>query len=244
MGYVYKWTSPSGKGYVGGSKRDKRHRKNEHKSNASGCFALKHAIQKYGINNMKYEILVDDIPLEDLDRVEQEMQDLHRTLKPNGYNMMKVGQFKDKYASSRKHQARCAEVMGSERMLKRKRELWQEDEFRGKQLVSRREAQGGAEHVAGRRAVFEAKRNERFAGMAEPDRMVHAEFARRDAVQGARKTIRKGSMAANRDPMAEVVAVYGDGSEWQQWKAQYPGEAKEAMARNPASRSPTLSDAS
>jgi len=121
--------------------------------------------------------------------------------------------------------------MGDEDHCKRKRELWQDEEYRAGQLATRREVHGGAEHVAGRRAVFQAKRLKAMEGMEEPDRVVHAEYARRDAVQGARKTIKKGTMTSDRDPMKEVVEVYGDGSEYKTYKALFPEETRGAMEK-------------
>lgn len=231
-GHIYKWTSPSGKGYVGQSRRAQRHRKNEHNSGGSSCHALKHAFKKYGKDNMRYEVLADNVPIEELDQREQEMVDLHQTLKPNGYNQIKVAQFKDKCGAIRNHQARCKEVMGSERMRNRKSEMWHDDaEWRAQQIATRKRAQGNIEHVEGRRSVFEAKRKALEATMSEPDRMLHAELARRDAVQGARRTIRNG-VGKDRDPMAEVIAVYGDGSAWKAWKAVHPAEAKAAAAKH------------
>lgn len=228
-GHIYKWTSPSGKGYVGQSKRAPRVRINEHSCDADNCYGIRHAIKKYGKDRMKYEILIDDVELEDLDRLEQEMQDLHRTLKPHGYNQCRVGQMKDKRGSARNHLEKCKEAMETEENRERVREQWRDPKFRAKQDASRRRVHGGVDHVAQRRAVFEAKRKAKEATMTEPERMVHAEFARRDAVQSARKTIRKGSHTPDREPMAEVIATYGDGSAWKEWKAKHPDKAREAI---------------
>ena len=45
------------------------------------------AIQKYGADNFKYEILLSDIPVEEIDKIEQEYILKYNTLTPNGYNV-------------------------------------------------------------------------------------------------------------------------------------------------------------
>lgn len=230
-GFIYKYTSPSGKGYVGQSYREGRHRKNEHNSKASGCFAFKHAVSKYGMERMKYEVLLENVPIEDLDRLEDEMMIKHKTLVPHGYNMCRAAQIADKVGKIKNHRLRCAEVMGSERMRQAKSDIWKNEEWKAAALERRREIHGGSEHVNKRRAVFQAKRKTFQATLSEPDRILHAEMARRDAVQGARKTIRKGTYTPDRDPMAEVIEVYGDGSEWKSYKVSHPNEAKAAHRR-------------
>ena len=88
-GLVYKISSPSGKAYIGQSYRARRHRKNEHKCAASGCYGIKHAIAKYGWEAMHWEVLVDNVPIQDLDAVEDAMVDQHQTRKPKGYNIIR-----------------------------------------------------------------------------------------------------------------------------------------------------------
>jgi hypothetical protein len=68
-GIIYKITSPSGKAYVGQTVRSFEKRMQEHKSKFSGCTYLKRAIQKYG-DEMKYEIIEEDVPQEHLDERE------------------------------------------------------------------------------------------------------------------------------------------------------------------------------
>jgi group I intron endonuclease len=62
---IYKYTSPSGKCYVGQTHKEER-RKQEHQWEAAGgsTFPFHCAIRKYGIDNFEYEVICKDIPEE------------------------------------------------------------------------------------------------------------------------------------------------------------------------------------
>ncbi len=89
MGAIYKLTSPSGKEYIGQTQqaldeRIKQHTKQPH------CVALYAAIQKYGIESFKVEILCecDD---RHLDMLEKVFIAEYNTLCPYGYNIRTGG---------------------------------------------------------------------------------------------------------------------------------------------------------
>ena len=228
---MYMYTSPSGKSYVGQSRRDARHRKNEHKSSASGCHALRHAMQKYGMQAMKYEVLEDDVPVLDLDRRELYWVEFHGTLQPRGYNLIRPGQFRDKLGAVRTHKTRCAEVMGSQSKRQRKRDLWLDDAYCAKQRESRLKVQAEPARVQKRRTLYAARRHGSWVGADNATRAYVAELARRDAVQGARRAIARGThVRSGRDPLAEVVEMHGDGLEWARFRAENVREAREVMA--------------
>jgi group I intron endonuclease len=84
-GIIYKITSPSGKAYVGQTIRSLKIRMQQHKSKYSECTLLKRAIDKYG-DEMKYEIIEDNIPQEQLDEREIYWINELNSLAPNGYN--------------------------------------------------------------------------------------------------------------------------------------------------------------
>ena len=84
-GIIYKITSPSGKVYVGQTIRSLKIRMQHHKSKYSECTLLKRAIDKYG-DEMKYEIIEDNIPQEQLDEREIYWIKELNSLAPNGYN--------------------------------------------------------------------------------------------------------------------------------------------------------------
>jgi group I intron endonuclease len=95
-GVIYKVTSPSGKAYVGQT-INFRQRMNRHKlsmNGRSGCKVISAAISKYGWEAMRTEILLEDVPVEDLDKMEQLMIAEHGTYHadtPGGYNLTRGG---------------------------------------------------------------------------------------------------------------------------------------------------------
>ena len=84
-GIIYKITSPSGKVYVGQTICSFEKRMREHKSKYSECTLLKRAIDKYK-DEMKYEIIEDNVPQEQLDEREIYWIKELNSLAPNGYN--------------------------------------------------------------------------------------------------------------------------------------------------------------
>ena len=76
--------------YVGQSVNFKG-RMRAHK-NSKKNFYLSRSIQKNGWHNFKVEILVDNVPEEDLDHLEDYYIELKDTLYPNGYNLTKGGE--------------------------------------------------------------------------------------------------------------------------------------------------------
>tara|TARA_B100000787_G_C16125295_1_gene264683 strand:- start:387 stop:800 length:414 start_codon:yes stop_codon:yes gene_type:complete len=85
MACIYKITSPSGMAYIGKTVNFHR-RMIEHQGKGSSCGAIKSAIQKYGWENMKAEILLycaeEDCPM-----YEKTMMAAYDTFGENGYNM-------------------------------------------------------------------------------------------------------------------------------------------------------------
>jgi hypothetical protein len=91
-GIIYKITSPSGKVYVGQTIQDFNVRIRDHKQLSSGCTAISRAIQKYK-DQMKYEIIEENVPQEQLDEREIYWIKELNSLAPNGYNLTSGGQF-------------------------------------------------------------------------------------------------------------------------------------------------------
>ena len=75
--------------YVGQSVNFKS-RMNAHK-NSKKNFYLSNSIRKHGWHNFKVEIILDDVPEEDLDNLEDYYIDVKDTLYPNGYNLTRGG---------------------------------------------------------------------------------------------------------------------------------------------------------
>jgi hypothetical protein len=92
-GIIYKITSPSGKVYVGQTIKKFNDRISQHKSKYSNCTLVKRAIDKYK-DQMKYEIIEDNIILEHLDEREIFWIKELNSLAPNGYNLESGGNYK------------------------------------------------------------------------------------------------------------------------------------------------------
>ena len=84
-GIIYKISSPSGKVYVGQTVRSFEERIYKHKSKSSKCTLVKRAIDKYG-DEMKYEIVEENVPREQLDEREIFWISHFNSLAPSGYN--------------------------------------------------------------------------------------------------------------------------------------------------------------
>jgi group I intron endonuclease len=93
---IYKHTSPNGKAYIGQTKNYK-HRCLSHVSASKNENNLKHhltfqrAIAKYGWDNFKHEILLDNLTLAEANKYEEFYISEHDTLSPNGYNLQLGG---------------------------------------------------------------------------------------------------------------------------------------------------------
>ena len=92
MGLIYKITSPDGKIYVGQTNRTFHKRVLEHKNPNSRCTVVSRAICKYGPDKMNFEIVEDDIPVEQLNEKEMFYIIMFNSLTPNGYNLTAGGQ--------------------------------------------------------------------------------------------------------------------------------------------------------
>ena len=91
-GIIYKITSPSGKVYVGQTIRSFEKRMQEHRDMKSKCSAIRNAIDKYG-DEMKYEIIEENVPQEQLDEREIFWINHFNSLVPDGYNLKTGGRF-------------------------------------------------------------------------------------------------------------------------------------------------------
>ena len=90
MGVIYCLTSPSGKTYIGQTKRSIEKRLREHSKLSTGCVALNNTIRKYGFNTFKVEILLT-ANNEHLDMYEMNMINIYDSVYPNGYNIRTGG---------------------------------------------------------------------------------------------------------------------------------------------------------
>lgn len=90
---IYKHISPSGKAYIGQT-NDYRKRCGEHKRSTSGCAVFKKAVERYGWDNFKHEILLTGLTVEEANQCEVIAIKLHNTRVPHGYNLAEGGRSK------------------------------------------------------------------------------------------------------------------------------------------------------
>lgn len=129
MGYIYKITNIINKKcYIGETiKNNPERRWNEHKSKINmgiGCPALQCAVNKYGIVNFKFEILIICFD-EDRYRFEKEYIKKYNSLSPNGYNLTPGGEGGGFYG--KKHN-----VESKFKIKKRLTEIYNDSELRKK----------------------------------------------------------------------------------------------------------------
>jgi group I intron endonuclease len=91
-GCIYLITNPiNGKVYVGQSIEYKTRMKTHEDSGKNPKFYLGYAIRKYGWENFTKEILIDDVPEEDLNNLEINYIAFYNSFGPGGYNLTKGG---------------------------------------------------------------------------------------------------------------------------------------------------------
>jgi group I intron endonuclease len=89
-GCIYRLTNTTnGMKYIGKTVQY-RQRMGAHK-NSKNKHYVSRAIRKYGWDAFKQEILIDDVPEEDLDNLEISYIEVENTMVPNGYNLTRGG---------------------------------------------------------------------------------------------------------------------------------------------------------
>lgn len=100
-GYIYKYTSPSGKSYIGQTIRSLKDRAGHGGKRYKESHEFYKAIKKYGFKNFEVEILAEVLQ-EQLNQMEIKYIQLFNTLIPNGYNISAGGQNIGKSKKTRK----------------------------------------------------------------------------------------------------------------------------------------------
>lgn len=99
-GFIYCYTSPSGKKYIGQTRTTLKHRAGANGKSYQGCSAFNNAIKKYGWENFQAEIL-EEVPLDVIDETEINYILDYDTINPNfGYNIV---QERCKYMATLRH---------------------------------------------------------------------------------------------------------------------------------------------
>ncbi len=104
---IYIHTSPSGKSYIGLTKRLKI-RERQHQT-TNKCPAFRNAIDKYGWNNFIHEILEENLTLEEANIFEELYIAEYNTLSPYGYNL-KSGGLNNRYSEETCQKIREANI--------------------------------------------------------------------------------------------------------------------------------------
>ena len=121
-GIIYKYTSPSGKVYIGKTVNE-RVRKNQHKSTAKTrktYFAR--AILKYGFENLAYEVIIRFNPTTDKDKLNRVLSKLEKryiklynsNVKDFGYNLTSGGEGTPGYIYTPEQKQRLREQSAKE----------------------------------------------------------------------------------------------------------------------------------
>lgn len=88
---LYMLSFPSGKSYIGQTIKSVDARFKEHCKPYSRCRAVRNAIQKYGQDSVRVELIKTVYTQEDADEAEKELIDFFETMSPRGYNLLSGG---------------------------------------------------------------------------------------------------------------------------------------------------------
>ena len=125
---VYKHTSPSGKSYIGITSMNPPEKRWANGRGYSHNIHFTNAINKYGWDNFTHEIIKDNLTAEEAESLERELIEKYHTFDSNdGYNGTSGGEVgKQHTEETRKNQSELA------------KKLWQDGEFRRKQIEFRK----------------------------------------------------------------------------------------------------------
>lgn len=107
MGIIYLITSPSGKRYVGQTRRSLEQRMKQHQNPKSGCPILSASIRKYGWNRMSVQVL-QECSNEELNDLERFYIKGYNCLSPEGMNCTSGGDAG--YTFSEEHRLKSSET--------------------------------------------------------------------------------------------------------------------------------------
>lgn len=129
MGIIYKLTSPSGMSYVGQTVQQLNQRLGAHRCR-SRCYAIGAAIKKYGLKAFIVEVLMKDVPTDELDEAEDACIVEHNTLKPHGYNLVRGRPEPGKQVRYERFRVIAKEFSNTESFRQQKRDMWKDPEWR------------------------------------------------------------------------------------------------------------------
>lgn len=116
FGFIYMYTSPSNKKYIGQTCRSLSERAGNLKGDGyKNCSIFYRAILKYGFDNFSVQIL-EELPLEQLDEKEKDYIKKYNSLVPNGYNIKQGG--KNDYQKRKSREKRVCQYSLEGKLIK------------------------------------------------------------------------------------------------------------------------------
>lgn len=109
MGFIYCITGPTGKQYIGQTKRAVDKRWKEHAKCYGNCRLLENAIAKYGSESFKIEVMLETNN-EFLNDYECKFIDFLDTIEPNGYNIRAGGVKSSTHSQNSRERMRQAKL--------------------------------------------------------------------------------------------------------------------------------------
>lgn len=220
-GAIYQLLFPSGKSYVGQTRRwDKRMREHKRCKGYADGHIVKRAIKKYGWSSVKV-IMLEQVPTDRLNEAERSWIAIKGTLCPGGYNLTEGGdaQPMDNPLVRKWQKKRIGDAMRSEKGRATKRRLWKDEAFRkiqrerraasAKWAQARRDCQNSEGVNEKRRHTWAAKRAAKVVGMDTEEGRKFMERAMKHAVRLARKAAKRIDPDYGRDPVKETVEFWG-----------------------------------
>jgi len=142
----------------------------------SRCYAIGAAIKKYGLKNFLVEVLLDDVPVDELDEMEDQCIMKHNTLKPHGYNLVRGRPELGKGLRYKKFSEIAKLFANTESFKQKKRDLWKDPDW-----------------AAAWRETWMEKRKEKLDGLDGRERELRLLGDKRnDRVVAKRKAIKGG----------------------------------------------------
>ena len=138
MAYLYRLTSPKGKSYIGVTSLpvERRWREHELAAGKKSNFAVHNAINKYGWENFKKEVLV----VSDFDYIknlEIKCISAFNTKYPNGYNLTDGGEGVIGYTHTEESKLAWQNESYKKNLSEKRVALWVNESYRAKQTLSK-----------------------------------------------------------------------------------------------------------
>ena len=215
-GHIYELVFPSGKSYVGQTRRWKRRMK-EHEgcSKSTDGHLVKRAIRKYGWSQVKV-LKLATVPRDELDSAECMWIAKRGTLSPGGYNLTPGGDAQPMHHPHVRQwqKERIGDAMRRPEVRAKKRALWMDQGYREMQrskrtgskewMQSRRDCQNSLKINEKRRQTWARKRAEKLQSMRVEEGRLFMKRAMKHALRLAGVAANRIDAEYGRDPVQET----------------------------------------